>query len=71
MPDSGHNKLDELIVQGRLFAEVQETAQILKCDPRTIRTACRLGEIPYTKVGTHYRIPVAWLRIAAGQGATR
>lgn len=47
---------------GRNFATVAETASIMRCDRRTVRTACRLGEMPYTKAGVEYRIPVSWLR---------
>jgi len=67
MPETTHNPvtLDELIAAGRNFASPQETASILHVDVRTIRTACQLGEIPNTKAGVQYRIPVAWLRRAA------
>jgi hypothetical protein len=52
--------LDDL--RDRNFATVSETASILRCDPRTINTAIRLGEIPCTKAGVHSRIPMIWLR---------
>jgi excisionase family DNA binding protein len=67
-PDHGPVTLDDL--KGRHFAEVWEVARILEADPRTIRTACRAGEIPYTKVGSEYRIPVSWLRQQAEVAAS-
>ena len=57
--------LDEL--DGRLFADVPEVASITGRDERTIRKAAAAGEIPSTKVGNKYMIPVAWLREQAGQ----
>ncbi len=72
MPDIDHGPvtLDELIVQGRNFATTWEVASILRWDRQTVRTAIRLGEIPSVKAGAHYRVPVAWLRAAAEQGAS-
>ncbi len=57
--------LDDL--SGRLFADVPEVASITGRDERTIRRAAAAGEIPSTKVGSKYMIPVAWLRQQAGQ----
>jgi excisionase family DNA binding protein len=64
MPDVDHGSvtLEELIAQGRNFAEVWEVASIMRCDRRTVRTAISLGEIPATKAGVRYKIPVSWLR---------
>jgi len=51
----------------RLFADVPEVASITGRDERTIRKAAQAGEIPATKVGTKYMIPMAWLRAQAGE----
>lgn len=46
---------------GRDFATVAETAEILRCDPRTVRRRCSEGTIPATRAGD-WRIPASWLR---------
>jgi excisionase family DNA binding protein len=56
--------LDEL--DGRLFADVPEVAEITGLDPRTIRRAAEAKEIPAHKVGTKWMIPTSWLREQAG-----
>jgi excisionase family DNA binding protein len=53
-------------LDGRLFAYVPEVAQILGRDERTIRKAIRDGQIPASKTGTRYLVPVSWLREQAG-----
>ena len=62
--------LDDLVLQGRSFAEVWEVAAIFRSDPRTIRRQCREGGIPHVKIGAEYRIPLAWLRAAAAGQST-
>jgi excisionase family DNA binding protein len=47
---------------GRLFATTTETAAILDYDPRTLLKAIKAGDIPATRVGATFRIPVAWIR---------
>jgi hypothetical protein len=47
------------------FATVAETAAITRADQRTIRRRCADGTIPAVKLGD-WRIPVRWLREAAG-----
>ncbi len=62
--------LDDLA--GRNFATVPEVASILRCDPRTVTSAIKSGEIPAVKAGAAYRIPAGWLRAAAsGETAGR
>ena len=56
-------KLDDL--QGRDFATVSEAAAILRADQRTVRRRCADGTIPAIKI-PDWRIPVRWLREAAG-----
>jgi excisionase family DNA binding protein len=51
---------------GRLFAGVPEIAELLESDERTVRRAIAAGEIPATRVGVKYMIPVSWLRQRAG-----
>ena len=50
----------------RLFATAPETAAILRTDERTVYRALAAGAIPGTRIGTVWRIPVAWLREQAG-----
>lgn len=67
-PDA-QGALDRL--RGRLFASVTEASAVLGCDlqGRTVRRGIAAGEIPAVKAGsTQWRIPVAWLRKAAGLG---
>jgi excisionase family DNA binding protein len=52
-------------LNGRTFARVWEAAQILEADQRTLLTMLAAGEIPGTRVGAQWRVPVAWLREAA------
>lgn len=53
----------------RLFAAVPEVAAVFRWDERTVRKAIRAGEMPGIRAGSTWRVPVAWLRQAAGQGA--
>lgn len=55
-------------LNGRWFVTVTECASVLEVDPRTVRRAIDRGEIPAVRVGTQYRVPVAWLRERAGPG---
>jgi excisionase family DNA binding protein len=60
--------LDDL--EGRTFATVQEVAGIMRRDQRTITQAIRDDEIPATREGQQWRIPVAWLKAQAAAGAS-
>lgn len=51
----------------RLFAYVPEVAQILGRDERTVRSAIQAGQIPASKTGTRYIVPIRWLREQAGE----
>lgn len=53
-------------LDGRLFAEVPEVAQLMRSDARTIRRAIERGEIPAVRTGQRWRVPMSWLRKAAG-----
>jgi excisionase family DNA binding protein len=53
-------------LDGQLFADVPEVAQLLRSDVRTIRRAIAAGEIPAIRTGQRYRVPTKWLREAAG-----
>lgn len=59
--------LDDL--DGNLFADVPQVAEITGMDPRTIRRAAQAGEIPASRVGAKWMIPTAWLREQAGTPA--
>jgi excisionase family DNA binding protein len=63
MSDSAAEVLDS-----KLFADVPETAEILRYDPRTVRRAIEAGEIPAVRAGGRWRVPTAWLREQAGLG---
>ena len=49
-------------LENKLFADTTEAAAILDVDPRTLRAAIERGEIPATRAGANWRVPVAWLR---------
>jgi excisionase family DNA binding protein len=53
-------------LDGRLFATTTEAAAVLRYDPRTLRAGIESGEIPGVRAGSTWRIPVTWLRQAAG-----
>jgi excisionase family DNA binding protein len=57
-------KLEDL--GDRLFVSAPEAAAILGCDARTVRTAAEAGEIPASRAGVRWLIPVQWLREQAG-----
>lgn len=48
-------------LDGKLFATTTEAAVVLRYDVRTLRKAIESGDIPATRVGTGWRVPVAWL----------
>ncbi|HEY5360300.1 MAG TPA: helix-turn-helix domain-containing protein [Streptosporangiaceae bacterium] len=56
------------ILDGKLFADVPETAEILRYDQRTVRRAIEAGEIPAVRAGGRWRVPTTWLRQQAGLG---
>ena len=55
-------------IAGRLFATTTECAVILGYDVRTVRKGIEEETIPAVRVGTTYRIPVAWIRQQARVG---
>jgi excisionase family DNA binding protein len=65
MPRADHPKVTLADLDGRTFARVWEAAQILEADQRTVLSLLAEGEIPGTRLGAQWRIPVAWLRTAA------
>lgn len=58
-------KSQPLPFEGRLFVGVSEIAEVFGWDERTIRKAIKVGEIPATKAGATYRVPVAWVHSQA------
>jgi excisionase family DNA binding protein len=56
-------------IKTKLFADTTEAATILDIDPRTLRAALERGEIPGTRAGSTWRVPVAWLREQARLGS--
>lgn len=56
------------VLDGQLFADVPETAEILRYDRRTVRRAIEAGEIPAVRAGGRWRIPTSWLREQARLG---
>jgi excisionase family DNA binding protein len=61
--------LPEAEARGLTFISAREAAIILRADPRTVRRSIAAGDIPATKIGAQFRVPVAWVRQAAGEGA--
>jgi hypothetical protein len=57
--------LADLEAQGKLFTTPAVAAIVLGRDYRTILAGLERGDIPFTRVGQRYTIPVAWLRRAA------
>ena len=57
-------------IQTKLFATSTEAAVILDIDRRTLRSAIERGEIPATRAGATWRVPVSWLREQAHLGVT-
>jgi excisionase family DNA binding protein len=53
-------------LEGKLFADVPEVAELLRSDQRTIRRSIAAGNIPAIRTGQRWRVPVSWLRQAAG-----
>jgi excisionase family DNA binding protein len=70
-PPGGQPKttVSDLIRAGCDFTDVPVVAGILRCDMRTVRRRIEDGTIPAVRIGTTYRIPVRWLREAAGVAA--
>jgi excisionase family DNA binding protein len=60
--------LDEIL--DGLFADVPETAAVLRYDARTVRRAIEAGEIPAVRAGERWRVPTAWLREQARLGGS-
>jgi excisionase family DNA binding protein len=58
--------LDEIL--DGLFADVPETAAVLRYDARTVRRAIEAGEIPAVRAGERWRVPTSWLREQARLG---
>jgi excisionase family DNA binding protein len=53
-------------LEGRLFATVPETSVVLRADEPAVRRMIAAGDIPATRVGRVWRVPVSWIRTAAG-----
>jgi hypothetical protein len=54
--------LTALEKRGDLFTSPASAALILKLDIRTVYAGLKNNEIPHTRIGQKYSIPVAWLR---------
>lgn len=50
------------------FHTVQEVADVLRVDHKTVRDAISRGEIPHVRLGRTIRIPAAWVESIATQG---
>jgi excisionase family DNA binding protein len=61
----GAAALAALESRGELFCFPADVAAVLGRNLKTIYPALERGEIPYTRVGQRYSIPVSWLRRAA------
>lgn len=49
-----------------LFLRVPRAAELLAMDPRTVRRGIEQGVIPAVRVGGSIRVPMTWIRQAAG-----
>jgi excisionase family DNA binding protein len=58
--------VERLCASGRLYATTTETAQIFGCDRRTVISAIEAHQIAAVRVGTTYRIPMAWIMSQPG-----
>lgn len=58
----GAAALKALEEEGSLFGSPADVAAIMRRDIRTVYAGLERGEIPSTRVGQRYQIPVAWLR---------
>jgi hypothetical protein len=58
----GAAALAAIEARGDLFCPPADVAAVLGRNPKTIYPALERGEIPYTRIGQRYSIPVAWLR---------
>jgi excisionase family DNA binding protein len=61
--------VSDLIRAGLDFTDVSTVAGILQIDRRTVRRRIEDGTFPAVRIGTEWRIPVAWLAEAAGVAA--
>jgi excisionase family DNA binding protein len=59
---NGAAVLAALEARGDLFCFPADVAAVLGRNLKTIYPALERGEIPHTRVGQRYSIPVAWLR---------
>lgn len=57
-------------LEGRIFVSVPELAELMGCDPRTVRAGIEKGEIPATRIGHVWRIPMEWVEKAANRNET-
>ena len=58
----GAAALAALKARGKLFAYPHDVAAVMERDLRTIYDGIKRGEIPHTRIGQRYQVPVAWLR---------
>ena len=61
----GAAALAALEARGDLFCHPADVAAVLGRNLKTIYPALERGEIPHTRVGQRYSIPVAWLKARA------
>jgi hypothetical protein len=59
---TGAAALAALEASGKLFCYPADVAAVFDKDRDTIYLALERGEIPHTRLGQRYQIPVAWLR---------
>jgi excisionase family DNA binding protein len=54
--------LAALEAKGDLFTSASTAAVVLGRNYRTVLAAIERGDIPHTRMGQQYMVPVAWLR---------
>jgi excisionase family DNA binding protein len=58
----GAAALAALEARGELFGFPADVADVFGKDLKTVYRALENGEIPHTRIGQRYQIPVAWMR---------
>jgi hypothetical protein len=59
---TGEAVLAALEAAGKTFGYPADAAVVFEKDIKTIYLAMERGEIPHTRIGQRYHIPVAWMR---------
>ena len=61
---------EKILKSRRMFVSGVEAAIVLNLDQRTVYKVLSAGQMPGTRVGGAWRVPMAWLRQAATEGTS-